>query len=125
VLQLGKTANIVAIGSMVIPALEAAEILKSKGYDVGVINARFVKPLDTRVLQDIADRPIITVEENTLRGGFGTAVREILSSNTPILNIGIEDEFVRHGARSELLQIYGLTGEAIADRVATFLRSHK
>jgi len=123
VLQLGKTANIVAIGSMVTPALEAAEILKSKGYDVGVINARFVKPLDTRVLQDIADRPIITVEENTLRGGFGTAVREVLTSNTPILNIGIEDEFVRHGARSKLLQIYGLTGEAIADRVATFLKS--
>jgi len=123
VLQLGKTANIVAIGSMVTPALEAAEILKSKGYDVGVINARFVKPLDTRVLQDIADRPIITVEENTLRGGFGTAVREVLTSNIPILNIGIEDEFVRHGARSKLLQIYGLTGEAIADRVATFLKS--
>lgn len=110
---------------MVMPALEAAEVLKSKGYAVGVINARFVKPLDTRVLQDIADRPIITVEENTLRGGFGTAVREILSSNTPILNIGIEDEFVSHGARSKLLQIYGLTGETIADKVATFLKSHK
>jgi len=120
VLRVGADGNIVAIGSMVQTAVEASKILKQRGYDVGIINARFVKPLDRDVLQSIADRPIITVEENTVVGGFGAAVREMLTG-VEILNVGIEDEFVKHGSRKQLLEIHGLTPNKIASKVGEFL----
>ena len=80
-LKKGKDVTIVAIGNRVHPALEAAELLKEKGLDAGVINARFVKPLDTEILQQAlkASPRIVTVEDNALCGGFGSAVAEYLT----------------------------------------------
>ena len=115
-------AAIFAVGSMVEKALKAAEILKSKRIYVNVINARFVKPLDTQMIieQSKVARLLVTCEENVLIGGYGSAVAECLLDNNiekKLLRLGIKDKFIEHGARSELLKLCGLTPEAIADSV--------
>jgi 1-deoxy-D-xylulose-5-phosphate synthase len=105
---------IAAIGSMVYPAVEAAKLLKEKGIAATVLNARFVKPLDEKLIKDAAEKAelVATVEEGTLQGGFGSAVGEILS-NKRILRIGLPDAFIEHGKREEILDLYGLTADKI------------
>jgi 1-deoxy-D-xylulose-5-phosphate synthase len=123
ILREGEDAWILALGSMVYPSLQAAEILKNEGRNVGVVNARFVKPLDDDLLKDIAksSRPIITVEESALAGGYGSAVMESCElaglPRVEILRIGLPDRFIEHGERSRLLRLYGLTSEEIATRI--------
>ena len=77
----GKDIAILAIGSMVYPTLKAAEKLKEFGIDAMVVNMRFVKPLDKKLLDEIFDKfdKVVTVEENTIIGGFGSAVLEYAS----------------------------------------------
>ncbi|MBU0573538.1 MAG: 1-deoxy-D-xylulose-5-phosphate synthase [Candidatus Margulisiibacteriota bacterium] len=104
---------IIAIGSM------AAE---AKKCDATVINARFVKPLDEKLILEEAKKAdrIITVEEGTLSGGFGSAVAELLEDNQvvkPLLRIGLPDEFIEHGTRKEMLEKFGLTGEGICSQI--------
>jgi 1-deoxy-D-xylulose-5-phosphate synthase len=118
----GLDALVVAYGSMVYPALEAAKRLSGDGIDVGVINARFAKPIDADLILDNArgKKAVITVEEHALAGGFGAAVAEELIDRGfrgRILRIGVPDRFVEHGTREELLHILGLTPEAIAGRI--------
>ncbi|MGC8872983.1 MAG: 1-deoxy-D-xylulose-5-phosphate synthase [Chloroflexia bacterium] len=115
---------IVAIGSMVYPALEAAERLAEEGIEAAVINARFVKPLDKSLLYGIARnfRRIVTVEENVLAGGFGSAVleffeRKVLTSGREFLRIGIPDQFVHHGAQHQVRASLGLDAEGIVQAV--------
>jgi 1-deoxy-D-xylulose-5-phosphate synthase len=127
VLERGEDGNIFAIGSMVYPSLETSSILKAEGINFGVINARFVKPLDEELLKQIADKPILTVEENTLTGGFGTGVLEFVSSkglNTPILRLGLPDKFIEHGPRDFLLNKYGLTPKRMAVKIKKLLTSN-
>jgi 1-deoxy-D-xylulose-5-phosphate synthase len=115
----GRDAYVLAIGSMVVPALEAARMLNRDGYAVGVVNMRFVKPLDAVCLEGICrgTRNIITVEENTLQGGFGSAVMEHCLEagfhDVRIRRIGLPDRFVEHGKRPFLLNILGLDQEGI------------
>jgi 1-deoxy-D-xylulose-5-phosphate synthase len=109
---------IIAIGSMVYPAREAAQKLG----DARVINARFIKPLDRKlIINGIkgAER-IVTVEEGVLNGGFGSAILELLSDegiSTPVLRLGLPDEFIEHGKREQILDQYGLTAEKIYQRI--------
>ncbi len=123
VLREGDDVAIVAIGSMVYPALDAAKKLVSKGIDATVVNARFIKPLDEELFLRLASekRLIVTVEEAYLAGGFGSAVIELLERNglqdsVRVLRIGVSDEIVPHGDPKVLLAEYGLNVDGIAER---------
>jgi len=117
VLREAKDLYIIAIGSMVLAALGATEILAKEGIQVGVINSRFAKPLDNELLSSLAlkARYIFTVEEGVLAGGFGSTVSAAV--NRPVVRIGLPLEFITHGKRELLLDKYGLTPQGIAQRV--------
>ena len=112
---------------MVQSALKAAELLSQQGIQAGVVNARFIKPLDTELLFQVAKtaRSIVTLEENCLMGGFGSAVLEALNSagimGPKILRLGLPDCFVEQGTRTELLQCLRLDPAGIAEQVAAFI----
>lgn len=118
-----------AIGSMVEACRQASEFLGYIGIEAGVVNARFIKPLDEEMLLAIANRTkyIVTVEDNVLAGGFGSAVLEFLNdheiSQTKVLRLGLPDKFVEQGPRKDLLAKYTLSGENIAKRVSAFIKS--
>ena len=122
VLRRGRDVAIVAIGSMVYPALDAADLLEQEGLSVEVVNARFVKPLDEELLLDLARRfkTIVTVEENALQGGFGSAVAEFYLdrglTGLRLVRLGVPDEFVEQGERRLLLDKLGLSGRGIAEK---------
>ena len=114
---------------MVAPALAAAELLAGQGISATVVNARFVCPLDERVVTGLARSVgrLVTVEENVPMGGFGSAVSELLDrrglSATPLMRIALPEEFVLHGTRAELLREVGLDAPGIARRTAEWVRS--
>jgi 1-deoxy-D-xylulose-5-phosphate synthase len=115
----GHEGLIVACGTLLGAALEAAAKLREEGLDVGVVNARFVKPLDARIPEWIEAAPwVVTVEENALQTGFGSAVLEAVNDaglhSGPIKRLGIPDRFVEHGERGELLADLGLDAAGIA-----------
>lgn len=129
-LKKGKEATILAIGNMVHPALEAAEILAKKGIEVGVLNMRFIKPLDTKAIKEaLALNPnLITIEDNVLAGGFGSAVSEFITDNdcqASLLRLGIGDSFVEHAKQSELHEELGLEPKQIASSISKFLNKRK
>ena len=120
VLRPGRSGTIVACGTLLTECLKAAQILSEEGLDFGVINARFVKPLDTEtLLRAVTQTPVVvTVEEATLMGGFGSAVLEMASdagvSTAHVQRLGVPDRFVEHADRGELLAILGLDAAGIA-----------
>ena len=125
-LREGKDAALIAVGSMVHVAMEAARMLAESNIDVSVVNARFIKPLDGKLILSIARRgmPLITLEENAVSGGFGDAVVALVSEMGPgprTLTIGIPDRFVPHGKREELLEETGLTARAVTRAVADLI----
>ncbi|MFH1642197.1 MAG: 1-deoxy-D-xylulose-5-phosphate synthase [Nanoarchaeota archaeon] len=114
----GPSMAIFAIGNMVNQAYLAAIDLKKKGIKCTVLNSRFVKPLDEKRILQIAKKikNIITVEENALEGGFGSAILELLEQNNIKVNItrmGIPNKFIEHGKMDILRRKYGLTKEGI------------
>ncbi len=124
----GEDAVIIGVGPLLYDAIKAAEDLEREGISVAVANARFVKPLDAALLDALAARfkHIITLEEGTTHGGFGSAVAEFLAErknlhpSSPIphpLLIGLPDQFIEHGAPAGLLADVGLTREGIRDKV--------
>lgn len=120
---------LLAVGSMVAVAQEVARLLAEQGIAARVVNMRFIKPLDTALLKQLAEDPdvqaFVTLEENMLAGGFGSAVLEYLSDNglmLPLKRFGIPDRFIEQGTRDELLELCGLTAEQIAESVCTFLK---
>jgi 1-deoxy-D-xylulose-5-phosphate synthase len=122
----GRDVTLVALGPIVYTALEAAERLEAQGIHAGVVNARFVKPLDTELLARVAGstRLIVTVEEHVRMGGFGAAVLEWASAadiHVPVRVLALPDEFIDHGPLPHFLALYGLTAEGIADSVAGWL----
>lgn len=126
VLRKGCDATIIAIGSMVVPSVKTAELLSEKGLSVGVINARFVKPIDKTCVINAgkSSKCVITVEENVLAGGFGSAVLEVLNEEAvscPVLRLGIPDEFVEHGDTDILKDRIGLVPEKMAARILKFV----
>lgn len=116
-----------ALGSCVVPSLAAAGRLAAEGISVMVINARFVKPLDCEAILAVTSRisRIITVEENALQGGFGSAVVEFLSGSeaqVTVRRLGIPDRFVEQGAPDSLRSRYGLDEAGIAEAVRSLMK---
>jgi 1-deoxy-D-xylulose-5-phosphate synthase len=114
----GKDLTIIAIGNLVYQALKAAEDLEKEGVSLAVINARFVKPLDEELILAFAKKTgkIITVEENALIGGLGSAICELLADkniSVKIKRIGLPDKFIEHGDLKTLKRKYALTSEAL------------
>ncbi len=127
-LREGNDGVILAYGAMVNAAVEAAEKLAASGIAVSVINARFVKPLDAKMILEHAGNTglVVTVEDAYLAGGFGSAVLELLEENgiteqVKVVRMGVPDEIVPHGDPKQLLAQYGLDADGIADRVTRTL----
>ena len=116
VLEEGRDVALVGIGSGVGIAREAAAILASQGAAPTLVDARFVKPLDAELLAQLAARHgrIVTVEENALPGGFGSAVLEAVGGTVEVVRFGLPDAFVAHGDRARVLADIGLTPQAVA-----------
>src|SRR6202030_710962 len=99
----------VAYGSLFPTCVKAAQRLREEGIEMGVINARFCKPLDrTTLLRAVEQLPlVVTVEEGTLEGGFGSAVLEAANAagldSSRVIRLGLPDRFVEHAERNELL----------------------
>jgi 1-deoxy-D-xylulose-5-phosphate synthase len=123
----GEDVLIIAAGSMVAPAVEASRILKGEGIAAGVLNPRFIKPLDREMIPARAASAgkVLIVEEGVLPGGCGSAILELFSDQglqgVRTDRLGIPDTFVEHGTRLELLETFGLTAEGIADRARSLL----
>ncbi|MBT8060652.1 MAG: 1-deoxy-D-xylulose-5-phosphate synthase, partial [Gammaproteobacteria bacterium] len=122
-LRRGKDLAILAFGSMVDPCRSVAERL-----DATLINMRFVKPLDRDAILAAAARHerLVTVEENAVAGGAGSGVNELLAAEgraSTLLNIGLEDQFIQHGTRDEVLHQAGLDTEGIMARILRFIGS--
>ena len=119
----GKGLAILAFGSMLAPAIEAAQQLNAT-----LVNMRFVKPLDSTLLLALAARHthFVTVEENVVAGGAGSAVNEYLHSqqvSTPVLNLGLPDRFVEQGSREECLAECGLDSEGVIQAIRAYLET--
>jgi 1-deoxy-D-xylulose-5-phosphate synthase len=131
ILRGGREVVILAIGTMVAPALEAADGLALNGIGATVVNARFAKPLDAELILSLASdvKCIVTVEENALSGGFGSSVASLLKeagmNDVKVKNIGIPDEFVEQGSQTTLRSIYGLDAEGIARQVMELFAPQK
>jgi 1-deoxy-D-xylulose-5-phosphate synthase len=123
VLREGHDGCLVAYGSMVYTALEAADLLGKRGLSMEVVNARFAKPVDARLLQEVAERHdrVFTLEEHAVRLGFGSMVLTALAEEGPIrariVPIGVPDEFVEHGQRGEILKELGLDAPGVVRRI--------
>ncbi|MCG3089030.1 1-deoxy-D-xylulose-5-phosphate synthase [Sporosarcina cyprini] len=131
VLRVGTDGTILTFGTTIPMALDAAEQLAAKGMNIQVVNARFIKPLDTAMLDYLfaAGKPIITLEEAVLAGGFGSAVIEYahdtLKDPAPIRRMGIPDQFIEHGNVDKLLEEIGMTSENLARMMEDFILEQK
>jgi 1-deoxy-D-xylulose-5-phosphate synthase len=119
IVRAGRDVAIVAIGAMVRNTLQAAEILAREGIEAEVVNARFVKPLDTRLLDMLCARftDLVTVEDGTIVGGFGSAIVEYVSAHHPHVRVhvhGIPDRFIEHGTPDQLYEQVDLHPVGIA-----------
>jgi len=123
VIQEGTDITILAVGSMVEVAIEAAKILKKEnGINATIVNARFVKPLDEAAICKLAKATgkIVTLEDNTIVGGFGSGVAELFQKhklNIPLLILGFDDKFIEHGSRAKLMFKYELTPQTVANKI--------
>jgi 1-deoxy-D-xylulose-5-phosphate synthase len=128
IVRQGSDLAVLASGSMVGVGMAAANLLASQGINIAVVNARFVKPLDENLLKVLCRHyeAIVTVEENSLTGGFGSAVLEFLSengiANVRLKRIGLPDCFVEHGSQKLLRDRYGLSPEHVVETVKQELR---
>ena len=122
----GGSIAILAVGTMVSAACKTAELLLNRGINCTVVNMRFIKPLDKECILQMADKmeAIVTMEENVLNGGFGSAVVELLADegrSIPVLRFGIPDEFIEQGTQSELREQCGLTPEQMSEKINDML----
>ncbi len=128
ILRNGDDLLILGYGSMVYPAMQTAEMLSEHGIEATVINARFVKPLDTELILPLAQRigKVVTMEEGCLMGGFGSAVAEALLDNNvlvPLMRLGVPDTLVDHATPEQSFATLGLNPSQMCDRIlATFSR---
>ncbi len=117
-LRKGEDTVVLAIGTVVNDALQAAARAEKEGISTEVVNMRFAKPLDTALLHDVGKRfrRIVTVEDGTVEGGMGSAVAEFISSHgygSEIIRLGIPDKFIHHGTIAELKRLCGYDTEGI------------
>ena len=124
----GNSVALLAVGNMVEYSKTASKILEKDGIECEIINMRFIKPLDTQRLDEVASRfeKIVTLEENSIVAGFGSAVVEYFADKNyknDIIRIGLPDNFVDHGTQEELHRILGIDPEGIAERVKVFMQN--
>ncbi|MBR5337197.1 MAG: 1-deoxy-D-xylulose-5-phosphate synthase [Lachnospiraceae bacterium] len=111
-----------AVGSMVETAEAVRDRLREKGYEVSLVNVRFVKPFDKEVIRDMAECSdlLVTLEENVISGGFGEQFLEYVNEahiGCPVLNIAVPDEFIEHGSVSQLKKHAGIDADSITERI--------
>ena len=126
ILNKGSEVAVVSVGILSNAALDAVSILRKKGIDPTIVHARFVKPIDHELLNELArtHQWIFTLEENSLIGGFGSTISRILSEmRSPIrlVTLGIPDEFIEQGTREILIDKLGLNAEGIARSISGVL----
>ena len=127
VIAKGNDVVFLAVGSMVETAEQCAAILQTKNISAGIINMRFVKPLDEDTVLKVADEAklLVTMEENILQGGFGSGVLELLAKNdrcVSVLNIGIDNCFAAHGNAELLKHDLGLDAQSVVQKVLSRLK---
>ncbi len=126
----GEDAIIVAFGSLFPTCVKAAQKLREEGISVGVINARFAKPLDRDTILRAIEQTqvVVTVEEGTLEGGFGSAVLEAANAagvdSRHVIRLGVPDRFIEHAERGELLAMLGLDVNGICQAIRSRTRLH-
>lgn len=128
VLREGSDVTILAVGSTVPAALQAANRLHELGHSATVVNARFIKPLDEELFKDLASNSngIVTVEENVIAGGFGSAVLEMLANNdiqTPVTTLGVADKFFDQASQNRLRDLAGIGVDSIFDAAMKYINS--
>ena len=121
-IHMGREIALVAVGSMVKTAVSVEEALKQRGYEVTLINARFVKPLDEEMLLQLLEnhRLVVTMEENVFRGGFGEAVSDFYrnrGASAEVLNIAIPDRYIEHGSVDILKKEAGIDAESVVKAI--------
>ena len=131
VMREGSDVAILAVGVTVAPALEAAHELAKEGIKAAVVNARYIKPLDVELITNLACHipRLVTVEENTLDGGFGSSVTRLLQDlgvdETPVKTIGIPDKYVEQGTQAAIRARYGLDAEGITRQVLSMFSGYQ
>lgn len=130
ILSSGKDIMFLAVGAMVEQCQEARLRLAAIGIQAGVVNARFIKPLDEKTIRELVREVgiLVTVEDNVVAGGFGSAVLEYINAQqfnwVKVLRLGLPDQFIEHGTRMDLLKQNGLTGEEISKQVMVFMKQY-
>lgn len=127
ILRGGRDVSLLALGTMVETARKAADILEASGISAEVVNMRFLKPIDTVCILQAAKKTgyIVTLEENVLAGGFGSAVAETLAdvgTLAKLLRIGLPDAFIEQGTRAEELTALGMDPASVAKKIEKFLK---
>lgn len=122
ILRNGEDVAIFAIGATVSPALGAAQLLEANNIHAAVINTRFAKPLDTKLILEMAAgiKNIVTIEENTLRGGFGSSIAALLKqsgADNRIKRLGLPDAYIEHGSQAILRARYSIDAQGIAKEI--------
>jgi 1-deoxy-D-xylulose-5-phosphate synthase len=118
----GGEVAILAVGAMVAPAVQAADLLAADGIECAVVNCRFLKPLDSAMLESLVQRHriLVTVEEGTIVNGFGAYLAETLQTTHPevrVVALGVPDRLIEQAPRAEQLELFGLTAAGIARRI--------
>ena len=119
-LKKGNKVAVLSVGPIGNTVMKAVESLGADASEVGVYDMRFIKPLDTELLDDVFKKykSIVTVEDGSLSGGFGSAVLEYMADSgvsLPMKRIGIPDNFIEHGSPAELYHMLGMDVEGIAN----------
>lgn len=122
VLSSGEDTVILAIGNMVKQAIEAKRILLDNNINPAIVNARFLKPIDENLLNDLFKKykNVVTIEDNTITGGFGSRINKFIidnNHNIKVVNIALPEEFVHHGSTEEIYESIGLSPSKIADKI--------
>ncbi len=126
----GEDITLIAFGPIYYTGLAVRKMLMAHNLSVGLVNARFVKPLDTATLEKVAEstRAIMTIEEHVLAGGFGSAVNEWANREgiaTPIRNEGLPDEFIDHGPVNYFLNLYELDAQGLSRKALAWVEALK
>ena len=124
VLREGKDLEIWAAGTMLSTGFQVCELLKEKGIDAGLVNARFVRPLDRKAIEASAQRTrlLVTFEDNIVTGGFGESLAALLmESPAKVLNFGWPDSFIEHGSCSQLFEKYRLDPISLTERICEYI----
>lgn len=130
VLREGDDVLLLAVGPLVYAALEAAGRLERDGIRAAVINARFIKPLDADLILEWAEKTgkVVTIEENVLQGGFGSAILELFQESSffpeKMVRLGLPDGFVQHGGQSLLRRLYSLDADGVETAVRELMKEH-